>query len=76
MPSAAAWASAAMRQLGRETSCTPYWVHAAQDWAMRATPPATLTRGVRQAMVAKRDEAKSGAFVVGQAKGGKAAAAQ
>ena len=28
MPSPATWAAAAMRQLGREDSITPYWVHA------------------------------------------------
>lgn len=28
VPSPATWAAAAMRQLGREDSITPYWVHA------------------------------------------------
>ena len=27
-PSPATWAAAALRQMGRETSITPYWFHA------------------------------------------------
>lgn len=28
VPTPAIWAAAALRQIGRETCCTPYWFHA------------------------------------------------
>ncbi|KAI7845568.1 hypothetical protein COHA_000857 [Chlorella ohadii] len=58
VPSPATWAAAAMRQLGREDSITPYWVHAVIDGMMRATPTSVLNRNVRAAMQQKRLEAK------------------
>ena len=45
-PTPAAWAAAALRQIGREPSFTPYWFHGLQQAVIRAAPTWLINRQV------------------------------
>lgn len=45
-PTPAAWAAAALKQIGRETSFTPYWFHGLQQAVIRLAPDWLINRQV------------------------------
>ena len=66
VPSPAGYARAAVRFIGHEDSCSPYWSHALQLWVMSLLPKALLNSvvfgmhaGIRKKGMKKRAEGKS-----------------